>query len=237
MLLTSRHVSDNILLGHLTASGRAALSPWLRTERLVQGTALTRRWRPVTHVWFPIVGLVSLVVALEDGRMAEAAAIGREGGVGLEAAFEPSVALSDSVVQIGGEFSVIRADNLRSVVAAHPSVAVNFSRYGRVLTAQLEQSVACNNLHRLEARCCRWLITAKDRSGVDELPVTQERLAGILGAGRPGISLVLSALERAGLIRQRRSRVQILDRAGLLARACECHEVIVQMSSRLALDG
>jgi CRP-like cAMP-binding protein len=233
MLVTASHNPDNFVLARLPSPARRALAPLLRTEHLAQGTVLTRRLQPVTHAWFPLFGLVSLTISTADGRMVEVAAIGREGAVGIEAAFEPSVALSDSSVQIGGEFSVIRTDHLRSAVASHPSVEAGLCRYFRALTAQLQQSVACNSLHGLDQRCCRWLLAAQDRSGLDELPLTQEMLAGMLGAGRPGISLALGKLERAGLIRGRRGRIRILSRAGIAARACECHDTVDRVWARL----
>jgi CRP-like cAMP-binding protein len=235
MASRSRHADSNHLLSRLPAACREELTRWSRVEQVGQGTVLTRRLRPVTHAWFPHAGLISLTVSTEEGHMAEVASIGREGGAGLEAAFEASVALSDSVVQIGGEFSIIRTEHLRAVTAAYPPVASAVARHGQALTAQLEQSVACNALHRLEQRCCRWLITAHGRSGADELPLTQEALAGLLGAGRPGVSLVLRSLERAGLIRRRRGRIIILEPGGIHAHACECHDNIGRVYARLGL--
>jgi CRP-like cAMP-binding protein len=230
-----RQQPGNQLLNRLPAAGRDALARWARIEQIPQGTVLTRRFRPLTQAWFPHHGLISLMISTEEGRMAEVATIGREGAVGLEAAFEPSIALSDSVVQIAGAFAVVRAEHLRAVVAAHPAVGTGLSRYGRALTAQLQQSVACNALHRLDQRCCRWLVTAQGRAGTDELPLTQETLAGILGAGRPGISGVLRSLEQAGLISRRRGRIRILDRGGIATLACECDDAIVRMCGRLGL--
>jgi CRP-like cAMP-binding protein len=233
MPLPSRRNLMNILLSRMPSAGQHALVPMMRTERLDQGTVLTRRLRPVTHAWFPLVGLTSLTISTADGRMAEVAAIGREGAVGIEAALEPSVALCDSTVQIGGEFSVIRADQLRSVVAEQPAVEAGLCRYLRALTAELQQSVACNNLHRLDQRCCRWLLTAQDRSGSDQIPLTHETLAGMLGAARPGISHVLGCLEREGLIGCQRGRILILNREGIRARACECHETVDRVRASL----
>jgi CRP-like cAMP-binding protein len=230
-----RHQTGNHLLNRLPSAGRESLAPWLRVEQISQGTVLTRRFRPVTHVWFPHHGLISLMISTAEGRMAEAAAIGREGAVGLEAAFEPSIAMSDSVVQIAGAFSIVRAEHLRIMVSDHPLAGTVLTRYGRALTAQLQQSVACNALHRLDERCCRWLVTAQGRAGTDELPLTHETLAGILGAGRPGISVVLRSLEEAGLIRRRRGRIVIADRAGIVGRACECDDAISRICGRLGL--
>jgi CRP-like cAMP-binding protein len=217
--------------------GQPALASMLRTERLNRGTVLARRLRPATHAWFPLVGLVSLTVSTADGRMTEVAAIGREGAVGIEAALEPSIALCDSTVQIGGTFSVIRTDQLRSVVADQPLVEAGLCRYLRALTAELQQSVACTNLHRLDQRCCRWLLTAQDRSGSNQLPLTHETLASTLGAGRPGVSHVLAGLEHEGLIGQQRGRIVILNREGIRAKACECHETVDRVRASLNAAG
>jgi CRP-like cAMP-binding protein len=232
-----RNQAGNHLLNRLPVAGHELLSRWLRVEPVAAGTVLARRFRPLTQAWFPHQGLISLMISTEEGRMAEVATIGREGAVGLEAAFEPSIALCDSVVQIGGPFAIIRTDQLRSLVAANPSLATALTRYGRTLTVQLQQSVACNALHRLDQRCCRWLITAQSRAGIDELPLTQETLAGLLGAGRPGISVVLRKLEREGLISRRRGRIMILNRTGVMARACECGDAIARMCGRLGAGG
>jgi CRP-like cAMP-binding protein len=236
MSITNRHISANFLLSQLMVTAQSDLSPLLRVERLEQGTTLTRRLQPVGHVWFPLAGLVSLMIVMRDGRMVEAAAIGREGAVGLEAACEPSVALSDAVVQIGGDFCVTRVAALRSAVATEPPLAGLLLRRGLLLTAELQQLVACSNLHRLEERCCRWLVTAHERSGFNDLPVTQERLAGILGAARPGVSLILGGLERDGLIRQARSRLQIVSHDALISRVCECYGIMKQMTAKFCAD-
>jgi CRP-like cAMP-binding protein len=229
----SRRYPANVLLATLPAATRHALAPLLRTQTMAQGAVLTRRLRSVTHAWFPHAGLISLTISTADGRMVEVAAIGREGAAGLEAALEPSIALCDSTVQIAGEFSVIRTDHLRSVAAADPAMETGLCRYLRALTAQLQQSVVCNSLHRLDQRCCRWLLTAQERSGSDELPLTQEALAATLGVARPGVSSALRELERAGLIRHQRGRIAILNRAGIAARACECHATVDRVWSRL----
>jgi CRP-like cAMP-binding protein len=217
---------DNYLLAHLSSADQDTLAPLIRTQRVPAGTALTRRFRPVSHAWFPQAGLVSMIASMHDGRSAEAASVGGEGGIGLEAALESPVALSDAVVQIGGDFSVIRVDQLRSAIDARPTLRNGLGRYLHALHGQLAQSVACSSLHGLEERCCRWLMTAQDRSGADELPVTQETLATMLGAGRPRVNSVLRTLEQAGLIRRRRVRITIQNREGLLARTCECYQAV-----------
>ena len=229
----SRRNPGNLLLSHLPAAGRHAIAPLLRNQHIRPGTVLTQRMRPVTHAWFPHRALVSLTISTADGRMAEVASIGHDGAVGIEAGQEPSVALCDSTVRIGGEFSVIRTDQLRALAASYGALEADLCRYLRMLTAELQQSVACNNLHRLDQRCCRWLLTAQDRSGLDELPLTQETLAALLGAARPGISQTLRRLEQAGLIQQQRGLIRLRNRAGLIARTCECHDAVDRVWSGL----
>jgi CRP-like cAMP-binding protein len=225
----------NRLLGQLGRADREVLVPLLRVEQVSAGTNLTSRFRPISHAWFPRVGLVSISCTLRDGRTTEAASVGDEGAVGLEAVLDSPIALSDAVVQIGGDMACIRIDQLRAAVAQRSSIRDVIMSYVHALSAQLVQSVACSTLHTIEQRCCRWLLTAQDRCGRSALPITQDALAGLLGVGRPRVNAALRGLVRNGRLCSKRGEILIRDRAGMQACSCECYGAIRRIFSSVGL--
>lgn len=229
----------NALLSGILADDDGALAPVIRSERPPQGQLLSSQTEladPVGRdvgrdmgrdmgrdVWFPVSAVIALSITDHQGRSAQTGVVGLEGCVGLEALYPQTPALADATVQIQGEMLVIPAANLRAVVASRPAVQAILLRSLYDLSARSLQTIACNRLHSLEARCCRWLLTMRDRTGDDDLPLTQEALATILGSGRPRINSLLAALERDGLVRRYRGRIRLASRARLERRACECY--------------
>jgi CRP-like cAMP-binding protein len=213
------------LLG-LPAVDSDFLAAAMRTERPPQGHVLSSRGEPATEIWFPSSGVIALSITDNEGRTVQAGVVGREGCIGLETLYPRMQALADAAVQVPGEMSVIPAAYLRSALDSRPALQVAFSGFLYGLLAQSLQTVACNRLHTLESRCCRWLLMLHDRTGDDDLPLTQECLATMLGSGRPRINGLLAALEQDGLVRRYRGRVRLLTRAGLERRACECYRLI-----------
>ena len=136
-----------------------------------------------------------------------------------------------TVVQVGGAALRIEAAQLAAVQAASASIRNRMTTYGVALLAQVLQSVACAALHQVEARSCRWLLTMQDRVGRDELPLTQEYLADMLGVRRTTVTRVVAGLEQRGLIRHRRSRILVVDRPALEAASCECHQTVLTASN------
>jgi CRP-like cAMP-binding protein len=216
--------AGNRLLASLKPAERAILEPSMATVLLNRGDVLFEPGEDVTQTYFPGPGVVvSLVVTMADGRAVESATIGREGAVGgiVSAGHKP--AFSRAAVQIGG--TALRMETMALESAKERSSAIRdlFNRYADTLLAQTLQSVACNALHSLDARLCRWLLTTHDRVDSDEIALTQEYLAEMLGVQRTTVSGVARVLQERGLISYSRGRMVILDRAGLEHNACECY--------------
>jgi CRP-like cAMP-binding protein len=233
----ARHVARvNKLLAALPAQEGRFLASVLRSERPPQGQVLTSRTEPATEIWFPGTGVIALSVTDDEGRSVQTAVVGPEGCVGLEAVFGWTPGLADSTVQVAGEMSVIQAAHLRSAIESNAVVHAAFTRFLFDLAAQSLQTTACNRLHSLEARCCRWLLMMQDRTGGDDLPLTQESLATMLGSGRPRINGLLAMLELNGLLRRYRGRIRLLSRSGLERRACECYRWL-RFTPKILRDG
>jgi CRP-like cAMP-binding protein len=225
MSYATHHGSPNRLLASLPRDDAAYLTSISRLERPPQGRTLSGRSAPATDVWFPHGGVVAVIATDASGRSVQTGMVGREGGVGLEALFGDVAALPDSVVQIEGAMSLIPAAALRLAFSERPAIQLALSRFLYGLSAQSLQTIACNRLHSLLSRCCRWMLTLHDRVARDDLPLTQESLATLLGGGRPRINALLALLERNGLVRRYRGRIQLLNRSGLEAHSCECYDV------------
>jgi CRP-like cAMP-binding protein len=216
----------NLLLASLPPDDGGFLASAIRLDHPRQGQLLSTRAEPGVEVWFPNTGIIALSITDHEGRTAQTGMVGPEGCVGLETLFHWAPALADSSVQVAGEMAVIPAARLRTAVETRPAVQAALSRFLYHLTAQSLQTVACNRLHSLEARCCRWLLMMQDRTGDDELPLTQESLATMLGSGRPRINALLAIMELSGLVRRYRGRIRLLSRPGLERRACECYRLL-----------
>jgi CRP-like cAMP-binding protein len=220
----ARHtIRGNRLLAGLRAEDMVLLASAIRIEHPPPRHVLSTRSDPTTDIWFPNIGVIALSVTDNAGRTVQAGLVGPEGCVGLENMFPHRPVLADAWVQIAGEMAVIGAASLRSALHARPSIQLALARCLFELAAQSLQTVACNRLHTLEARCCRWLLMMRDRTDNNDLPLTQESLATMLGSGRPRINVLLAALERDGLVQRYRGRIRLLTRAGLEGRACECY--------------
>jgi CRP-like cAMP-binding protein len=216
----------NRLLANLPPEDKVYLASISRLSQPPRGQALTNRSATGNDVWFPHNGVVALIAADSAGRSVQTGLIGHEGCVGLESVFDSDAALPEAIVQIEGAMSVIAAGQLRSALASRPAIQTALSRFLHGLAAQSMQTIACNRLHSLLARCCRWLLTYQDRVVSDDLPLTQENLATLLGNGRPHVNRVLAILEKSGLLRRHRGHIRLLDRCGLEARVCECYRVV-----------
>jgi len=229
-----RHWSDNRLLAAVPAVDRGLLEPHVQFVELAQGQVLFEPEEDVVITHFPLTGsMAALVVALEDGRTAEAASIGREGAIGgiVSAGHKP--AFARAVTVIAGP--ALRIETTCSEVAKESSGAVRelFARYADALMAQILQSVTCNAIHSPQQRFARWLLMAHDRVGSAELPLTQEPIGEMLGVHRTTVIRVARALQNQGLIRYGRGRIAITHRAGLEQTACECYRAVGRHFNRM----
>lgn len=217
----------NLLLASLKPQDRALLEPHLEVIEMHRGDVLFEPGEDVALTHFPSAGsMISLVLLTQDDHAIEVATIGQEGAVGgiVSAGHKP--AFARSVVEIGGVGLRMDTEHLEEAKKQSHSLRDLFSRYADVLLAQTLQSVACNALHTIEERCCRWLLATQDRVATRDLPVTQEFLAELLGVQRTTVSAAAQALQKRGLIQYRRGQITIADRAGLEEAACECYAAV-----------
>jgi CRP-like cAMP-binding protein len=182
--------------------------------------------KPIDYVYFPLTGMVSVVVDMEGGQTVEAGTIGREGMVGLPAFLGTPKSLCRVLTQIAGEALRAPVDAFREELRRGEALSRLMRRYTAAFMGMLAQTAACNRLHSLEERMCRWLLTTRDHVGTDGFPLTQDFLGQMLGVRRPSVSLAGAALQNAGLIKYSRGQIAIVNRAGLEAAACECYGVV-----------
>jgi CRP-like cAMP-binding protein len=224
---------ENSLLGALADFDSALLAPHLVNVELERGRLLYDPGDPMDFVYFPHDGVISLMTLMSNGAAIESAAVGPEGAVGLPAAVAPRQSLSRAIAQTYVRSARISAERLHDAWRQSPQIQALVDRHSEALYGHAIQSVACNALHSVEARFCRWLLTCRDRISSDRLAVTQEFLADMLGVQRTTVTMVARNLQDRGLIRYRRGVIDILDRAGLQAMACECYGVVRNTYARL----
>jgi CRP-like cAMP-binding protein len=229
---TSQH-QDNRLLAALTPEDFAFLEPHLSLIDLRRGEILYEAGETIVHTYFPHDAMVSLVTIMHDGRSVEMATFGREGLFGLVSAFVTRQSFGRYMVQLSGKASRIELGTMHEAMAARPAIQRLVLRFTEALLAQTLQTVACNAVHNVEARCCRWILMSQDRLGQPDLPLTQEFLAEMLGVQRSTVSDVARTIQDKGLIRQGRGVITVTDRPGLEAAACECYEIIRQKFQQL----
>jgi CRP-like cAMP-binding protein len=227
---TSRKPRGNRLLGGLSREDNDYLASVSRIEHAPQGRVLTSRSEPGTEVWFPHTGAIALTTTDETGRSVQTGIVGREGCVGVDALFDSSPPLSDATIQVEGDMSVISAKQFRTAVNTRPRIQRALTKFLHGLAAKSLQTIACNRLHSLRARGCRWLLTIQDTLESDISPLTQEDLATLLGSGRPRVNLLLAELEKGGSVRRHRGRIQVLMRGALERDACECYRLFRDVS-------
>jgi hypothetical protein len=201
--------------------------------KLAFGTVVAETDRPVERVYFPDTGVISLVVEMTVGDMIETAMVGRDGVVNGTAALDGKVALHKGIVQAAGAAFAIAPESLRSLADEFGPLRSILIRHEQVLFAQAQQSAGCNASHTVEARMCRWLLRIRDLTGSDEMQLTQEFLAQMLGVRRTAVSVVAGTLQKAGFIKYSRGRIRLLDVAQVEAGACECYQTVKNHYDRL----
>src|SRR4051794_24331570 len=213
----------NRLLAALAPDDFTPLEPDLEIVELSRGQVLYEPGDLIRHVYFPHEAIISLVNVMEDGTTTKIAVFGREGVVGLLSALVTREAFGRYIVQMAGTASRIQFERLNEVRNACPELRQLIMNYGEVLLAQTFQTVSCNAVHPVEARCCRWILNMHDRADKDTLPLTHEFLSEMLGVQRSSVSVVTRTLQSTGLIRQSRGSITVTDRTGLEETACECY--------------
>ena len=216
----------NRLLAALPPEEYQRLLPHLERVRLPFQSVLYEPGAPITHVYFPIDGVLSLLTLMRDGRAAEAATVGNEGMTGLALVMGSDSAHDRVLCQVPGEALRMTATTFREALARGGALSWVLRRYAQALFNQIMQTAACNHLHRVDQRCARWLLLIHDGVGADQFPLKQEFLALMLNVQRPTVTQVAGTLRDAGCIRYSRGKVTIMERGALEAVACECYRVI-----------
>ncbi len=219
---------ENRLLASLPRKEFSRLRPQM--DRVCMGLhdLLYEADAPITHVYFPLSGVMSLIVAMSDGPQVEVCTIGNEGMVGTPLFLGTDKSPTRAFAQISGECLKLPADTFQEEIGNGGKLEGIVRHYIQALMNQISQSLACNHIHSVEKRMCRWLLMTHDRVGADQFNLTQEFMAQMLGVRRASVSVVAGILQRAGLISYHRGRITIADRKGLEATCCECYRVIRQ---------
>jgi CRP-like cAMP-binding protein len=224
--LQTRTTDENRLLAALPRADFQRLDGQLEPVSLSFKQILYEPGSPIADVYFLSSGMVSMITPMRNGMSIEVATIGSEGMVGLPASLGTKVARARYLVQIPGEALRLSSDVVRQEAARQGALHRLLNLYTSAFLTQEAQIVACNGLHTVKQRCCRWLLVTHDRVRASEFPLTQEFFAQMLGVRRASVAEVARMLQRTGLIRYRRGQLTILDRDGLEKAACECYGVI-----------
>ncbi|HEV2763798.1 MAG TPA: Crp/Fnr family transcriptional regulator [Pyrinomonadaceae bacterium] len=214
---------ENHLLANLPADALERLRPHFERVTLAHGQHAIVPDEPIRHLYFPSDCLRSLVTTMEDGSTDESGTIGREGASGIPVLLDAETTPMPTFCQVPGEAVRVRSALVKEVYEQHAGVRKLFNRYVHVVVVNGSHAAACNRLHTLERRFCKWLLMSADGVGSDELALTQEFLSVMLGVRRAGVTQAAGKAQEAGLITYARGRVRILDRAGLERAACECY--------------
>lgn len=229
----SRAPNDNRLLAHLPAEELELLRPHMERVQLAHGDRIIEPHVPIKDIYFPLNCLLSMVTTMEDGSTIESGSIGREGMSGAPVLLDAAETTMPTFVQIPGEAVRVKAATVKEVYERGGALKKILNRYIHTVIVVGSQSVACNRLHHIEARLARWLLMSSDGVGSDEVNLTHEYLAVMLGVRRAGVSEAAAKLQEKNLIRYNRGNVLILDRESLEAAACECYHVVREEYERL----
>jgi CRP-like cAMP-binding protein len=222
----------NRILKALPAKEYRILSPDLSAVVLHSGVVLHEPGEVVRNIYFPNEAMVSYLSGTAEGETIEVGVVGNEGVVAITSLLAGAMPFRASV-QIGGGAYKISRDVLRKEFARCGVLHDLLLRYANALLTQIAQTAVCNKFHSIEERFCRWLLMAHDRTKFEELSLTQDAMARILGTRRASVTVVAGALQRAGLIRSRRGTISLLDRKRLEATACECYQTMVAAYSMI----
>jgi CRP-like cAMP-binding protein len=225
---------QNALLASLSHVLADRLVPHLTTLPLAQGLVLYEDGDEVDEVYFPHDGMLSLLTVMKDGKAVEIATVGREGVVGAMAGFGMPKSLVRVVVQLSMTASRIATSKFRKLIEDSDELRGICLRYNEVLLSQARITAACNVLHPVQARFCRWLLQAADRAASDTVPLTQEFMAEMLGVRRTSVTEVAIKVQESGAIKYTRGVIHILDTARLRKQSCECYRTLIDQSETLA---
>ena len=231
----SDDVLGNRLLAVLAPEERDRLLRGAKSEPVEAHQVLYTAGREISHVYFPVTGMISLVVKMTDADDVEAMTIGNEGVIGIAVILGVASSTMEALCQIPGRALKVPTRAVLEEIRRTASVNRLLLRYAEAMMVQLAQHAACNRTHSIEQRCARWLLMTRDRVASDEFPLTQQFLAEMLGVRRATVTMIAGALHKAGLIDYSRGRIRIVDGRGLERVACECYDVVRRLMKTLTL--
>ena len=223
----------NRILGALSGADWARLEGSLQPVPLALGTVIYESGMQLGYVYFPTTAIVSLLYVMADGASAEIAVVGNDGVVGIALFMGGESTPSRAVVQSAGEAYRMRSEVVKQEFIRGGDLQHLLLRYTQALITQMAQTAVCNRHHSIDQQLCRWLLMSLDRLEGDDLAMTQELIANMLGVRREGVTEAAGKLQVAGLIRYSRGHIAVLDRAGIERRCCECYSVVKREADRL----
>jgi CRP-like cAMP-binding protein len=233
-MMSDLHTPEqNHLLAALPAADYERLAPHLELVEMLLGEVLYESGERLQHVYFPTTAIVSLLYVMENGSSAEIAVVGNEGILGISLFMGGETTPSRAIVQSAGYGYRLKAQLLKQEFNRGGPVQRLLLRYTQALITQMAQTAVCNRHHSVEQQLCRWLLLSLDRLSSNELTMTQELIANMLGVRREGVTEAAGKLQRAGLIEYTRGHIKVLDRPGLEKRVCECYQVVKTEFDRL----
>jgi CRP-like cAMP-binding protein len=235
-LRTSHDLSRNRLLAALPKDELQRWLPHLQYLEMELGQVLSEFGSRSQYVYFPTTAIISLLYVMKNGASAEIAVVGHEGVVGISLFMGGEYTPGRAVVQIAGGGFRLAAKAVKEEFDLGGKVLHLLLRYTQALITQMAQTAACNRHHSVDQQLCRWLLLSLDRTQSNELVMTQDLIANMLGVRREGVNEAALALQKAGLIDYKRGRIYVLDRQGLEGRACECYAVVREEYNRLLPD-
>ena len=227
---------QNHLLAALPAEENARIFPHLELVPMPLGETVYEPGISMHNVYFPTTCIVSLLYVMEDGASAEIAVVGNEGIVGVSLFMGGETTTSRAVVQSAGHAYRLKGQLLKDAFFRAGPMQRLLLRYTQALLTQMAQTAVCNRHHSVDQQLCRWLLLSLDRLPSNELTMTQELIANMLGVRREGVTEAAGKLQRAGLIQYSRGHITVVNRPGLEARVCECYQVVKKEFDRLLPD-
>jgi CRP-like cAMP-binding protein len=231
---TGSHAPEqNHLLAALTPDERERIYPHLQLVGLPLGTVLYESGDLLRHVYFPTDSIVSLLYVLENGASAEISVVGNEGVIGIALFMGGETTPSRAIVQSAGHAYRLVGQRLKDEFHCNGGAQIRLLRYTQALITQMAQTAVCNRHHSVDQQLCRWLLLSLDRLASDELVMTQELIANMLGVRREGVTEAAGKLQKLGVIRYSRGKITVLDRPKLEALSCECYAAVKKEADRI----
>jgi CRP-like cAMP-binding protein len=225
--------TGNQILDALPAPERERLQPHLKLVDMPSGMILYESGAVLRHIYFPVDSIVSLLYVLKNGASAAIAVVGNEGAVGVSLFMGGETTPSRAVVQTAGTAYRLTGARLKQEFSRHGLMLQVLLRYTQSLITQMAQTAVCNRHHSIDQQLCRWLLLSLDRVESNDLKVTQELIANMIGVRREGVTEAAGKLQKLGVIRYSRGRIRVLDRARLESQSCECYAVVKRETDRL----